>query len=287
MAPPVSPPRDLAAPSVPPRDPTVPPVSPPRDPMAPLVFFPCDPMPIPVLPARNSMASPVSPPRDPAAPSVFPSLDSMAPTVSSPRDPSFPSRPDGVSRVSSARSGGASCVPSSGPGGASCIFFMRSWAAAPAPAPVLRAADHLFSRLICLHPASRRGPQLQRRYCRSCQARQSTARPVLSVPPTSVPHRAPTGPLSRFPLPESFSVLSFRSRARARGVPLPYHALSPPPPAPPLTSGPVSHLRRAPTGPSPLFSSPQPFLLPTPALSLDSGSVSRLVRKTIPCRGRS
>ena len=69
MAPPVSPPRDLAASSVSPRDPTVLPMSPPRDPMAPLVYppqdpmaplvpFPCDPMAIPVSPTRDSMAPP-------------------------------------------------------------------------------------------------------------------------------------------------------------------------------------------------------------------------------------
>ena len=147
--------------------------------------------------------------------------------------------------------------------------------AAPAPAPIFRAAEHLFSRLIRLHPASRRGPHRQHCCCWFCQVRQSTAPPAVSLSPTSAPRRAPTDPSSRFPLPEPFSTLSPRSGPRARGVPLSDRVLSPPAPALPLASGPVSHLRRAPTGPS-LFSSPQPFLLPAPAPPLHPSSVSHL-----------
>ena len=148
----------------------------------------------------------------------------------------------------------------------------RDPAAAPIPAPV--------------PPASCRGLHHQHCYCWSCQDRQSTVPPAVSLPPARAPRRAPTGPSSRFPLPEPFSALSTCSGTRARGVSQPYYALSPPPPAPPLYSGSVSRLRRAPTGPS-LFSSPQPFLLPAPAPSFNSGSVSHLLRKTIPYGGRS
>ena len=109
------------------------------------------------------------------------------------------------------------------------------------------------------------------RCCRSCQARQSTTPPVVLLLPASAHCKVPNGQSSRFPLPEPCSAFSPRLGARVRGVPPPYHALSPPPPAPPLASGSVLHLRRAPTGLSRLFSSPQPFLMPTPALPLDSG----------------
>ena len=207
---------------------------------------------------------------------------------------------DGASRVSSSGSGGAfrissgsngaSCISSSGSDGADPaappVSHLRDSSAAPTPAPVRQTAEPLFFRLIHLHPASRRGLHDQHRCCRSCQARRSTATTVLFLP-ASAPRRAPTDPSSRFPFPEPFSGLSSRSGGRARGVPPPYHALSSPPPALPLDSGSVSHLRRALTGPSPLFSSPQPFLLPTPALPLDSGSVSHLLRKTVRCGGRS
>ena len=208
---------------------------------------------------------------------------------------------DGASRVASSGFGGAFCI-SLGSNGASCISSpgsdgadpaappvspLRDSVAAPTPAPVRQAAEPLFFRLIHLHLASRRGFYGQHRCCRSCQARRSTASTTVLLTPASAPRRAPTGPSSRFPFPEPFSGLSSRSGGRARGVPPPYHALSSPPPALPLDSGSVSHLRRALTGPSPLFSSPQPFLLPTPALPLDSGSVSHLLRKTVHCGDRS
>ena len=156
---------------------------------------------------------------------------------------------------SSAGSGGASCVPLRGLAAPPVFPFcvLTVLAAAPAPALVLRAAEHLFSRLFRLHSALRRGPHRQHRCCRSCQARQSTAPPAIFLSPVSAPRRAPTGPSSRFSLPKPFSALSPHSRARAHGVPPPYHALSPPAPAPPLASAPVSYLRRAPTGPLPLL----------------------------------
>ena len=100
--------------------------------------------------------------------------------------------------------GGASCVPSSGPSGASCVSYLRSCDTAPAPAPVRRAAKPLLFRLVHLHPASRRGPHSQYRRCWSCQTCRSTARPAVLLPPASAPHRAPTGPSSRFPVPGPF-----------------------------------------------------------------------------------
>ena len=125
----------------------------------------------------------------------------------------FSSRSDDTSHVSSEGSGGASCVFSSGSGGTSCVscFVLVMPAAAPAPAPVLQAAEPLFFRLIHLHPASRRGPHHQHCCCRSCQARQSTAPPTVLLSLARVPRRPPTGPSSRFPLPEPFSSLSPRS----------------------------------------------------------------------------
>ena len=156
-----------------------------------------------------------------------------------------------------------------------CLVVMP--AAAPAPAPVRQAAEPLFFRLINLHPFSRRGPHHQHCCCRSCQVRQSTAPPAVSLSSASAPCRAPTGPSSRSPLPEPCSALSSRSGSRARGVPLSHRVLSLPSPALPLDSGSVPHQRRAPTGPSP-FSSHQPFLLPTPAPPLDLSSVSHLSR---------
>ena len=102
-----------------PRDPMAPPMSPPRDLMAPSVSPPRDPMAIPVSPDWDPIAPPVSPPREPAALSVSPSLDLMAPFVSSRRDPSFSSLSDGASRVASLRSDDACLVTSAGSGGVS------------------------------------------------------------------------------------------------------------------------------------------------------------------------
>ena len=225
----------------------------------------------PVLPPRDLTAPSVSP-WDPTVPPVSPRLDLMAPSVFHLRDPmaplvSFPCDPTAPSVFH--------------------FFVLVMLTAPPVPAPVRRAGELLFFRLIHFHLFLRQGLHRRHRCCRSCQARQSTAIPAVSLSPASAPFRTLTGPSSQFPLPEPFYALSPRSAARACGVPPPYHALSPPPPAPPLASDSVLHLRRAPTGPSPLFSSPQPFLLPTSALPLDSGSVSNLLRKTIPCGGRS
>ena len=125
-----------------------------------------------------------------------------------------------------------------------CVLVIP--ATAPAPAPVLRAAEHLFSRLIRLHLASPRGPHRQHRCCRSCQVRQSTTSPATSLSPASVPRRAPTGPSPRLLLPEPFSALSPRSGPQARGVPSSHSTLSPPAPALSVASGSVPHLRRPP-----------------------------------------
>ena len=92
-----------------------------------LVSFPCYPMVSSVPPARDLVALLVCPPRDPAASLVSPLRDPAAPTVY-----------------------------------IFCVLVMP--AAAPAPAPVLRAAEHLFSRLIRLYPDSRRGPD-----CTTCR----------------------------------------------------------------------------------------------------------------------
>ena len=107
-------------------------------------------------------------------------------------------RSDGASCISSARSDGASYISSLRSNSTSCIFvcFLAMPAAAPAPALVLRAAGHLFSRLIHLHPVSRRGPHRQHHCCRSCQAHQSTALPAVSLSSASAPGRAPTDPSS-------------------------------------------------------------------------------------------
>ena len=196
------------------------------------------------------MASLVSPPRDPAAPLVYLPWGPAAPLVSS-----------------------------------VCILVMS--AAAPAPAPVCRVAEPLILRLIHLHLASLQDLHRQHRRCRSCQAHQSTERPTVSLPPANAHCRTLTGPSSLLSSSQPFSALSPCLGARACGAPPSYRAFSLPPPAPLLVSGSVSHSRRPPTGPSSLSSSPQPFLLPTPPPPLDSGSVSHLLRKTIPCGGRS
>ena len=160
-------------------------------------------------------------------------------------------------------------------------------AASSAPAPVVRAVKPLFYRM----------SHCQCRCCQSCQVRRSTARPAVLFPPSSVPRRTSTSPLLRFPLPEPvLRYLLARVREHAvylhyiahvrrhrehhpltrvlshnyAGSPLArrpyYHRLSHflLTPTAPLDSSSVSHLCRAPTGSSSLFSSPQPFLLPKP-----------------------
>ena len=212
------------------------------------------------------MALPVSPARDPAASSVPSPWNLMVPSVSLRRDPmALP--------VSAARD---PVVPSIFP-----VFVLMIPAATPAPAPVLRAAEPLFFRLVHLHPSLRRSPYHQHR-----QAYQSTAPPAVLLSTASEPRRAPTGPSSRFPLPGPFCALCPCLSAQAHGIPPSNHALSSPPPALPLDSGSASHLCRTPTGPS-LFSSPQSFFLPTPALPLDSGSISHIWQEIIPCGGKS
>ena len=166
-----------------------------------------------------------------------------------------------------------------------CVLVMP--AAASAPAPVPRVAEPYFSDWFIftrLHPE----------VLIANTVAAGLARPVNSLHRLLFRFRLqvhlagpPTVPSSRFPLPEPFCALSPRSGARSCGVSPLYRALSPQTLAPPLNSGSVSRLRRPPTAPSSLFLSPQLFLLPMPAPPLDSGSVSYLLRKTIPCGGRS
>ena len=240
MVPPVSLPRNLMTlPVSLARDLVAPPVPPRREPIVPLVSLPRDLLVPPVSPARDPAASLVSPPRDPVALPVSPPRDLTVPPVSPSRDPSAPP-------VSPLCGPAPPVFP---------VFFFVIMAAASAPAPVPRAAESLFFRLIHLHSVSRRGLHYRHRCCRSCQACRFTARPAVLLPPASAPRKTPTGSSSRFSLLEPFSASSPRSGARACGVPPLYHALSPPPPVPPLDSASISYLRRPLTGPSSLFSS--------------------------------
>ena len=285
---------------MPPLSPRRDPVASPRDSMAPLVSFPCDLTAVPVSPAWNPMAPSVSFLWDPAALSVSLFPDSMAPPVSFRRDPYFPRYPT-APVVSPPRDPTVFPLSPQRDPAVPLVFLLRGLvaphvfpfcvlampAAAPAPALVLQAIEHLSFRLNRLHLASGQSSHCQHRCCQSYQARQFSGPLAVLLSSTSLPRRVPTGPSSRFLLPEPFSALSPRSGARARDVPSSYHALSPPPPASPLSSGSVSYLRRPATGLSPALSSPQPSFLPTPAMPLHSGSVSHLLRRTVPCGGRS
>ena len=144
-----------------------------------------------------------------------------------------------------------------------CVLVLAATALAPAPVPT-----------------SLRCPYRQHRLCRSCQDHRFTARATVLHLPVSTPRRTPTGPASKFQLLEPFSALSFRLGALVRGVSTLYRALSlsPPPPALPLDSGSVSHLRTPPPTDPSLFSSYHSFFLPAPVPSLDSSSVSHLRR---------
>ena len=145
----------------PPQDPSVPPsllgiqwchpVTP-RDPTTPSVSLPRDPMALPVSPPWDPTATPVSPPRDPTSSLVTFLLDPMTLPVSPPRDPAAPP--------------------------VFTVYVLDMPAAAPSPASVRQVAEPPFSRLIHLHPASRRGPHCKHRRCLFCQACQSTARPT-------------------------------------------------------------------------------------------------------------
>ena len=176
MVPPMSLPWDPVAPPVSPhRDPTVPTMSLRRDSNLPSVSLPRDPMALPVSPARDPAAPPVPPPRDPAAPLISSLRELAVPPVSRLRGPASPP-----------------VLP---------VFVLVMLAPAQAPAPVRRAAEPLFFRLIHLHPASR--PRLSSPvpllpvlsdpsiYCTACRLASTCKRasqgphwPVVTIPIT-------------------------------------------------------------------------------------------------------
>ena len=149
------------APPVPPRrDPVARPVSLHWDPIAPTVSLHWDPIAPPVSLPQDPMAPPLSPPWDSAVPLVSFPRDPMVTPVSSPRDPAAP--PVSAPRDSAAPPLSPPRSPAARP-----VSPYRDPAAALTPAPVRRATEPLFVRLIHLCPVSRPGSHCQHRRCRS------------------------------------------------------------------------------------------------------------------------